>query len=155
MSGSPSARLWVSDVREGGAVLDVSYTDPVQLPAGVVQRTQAAPTTPIHIATYRLDIVGSDIKPTVTVDDDATVDDSGVASKAENEVESEVEVGFAMGADLSIICVQRSGPVCEIVALKTAATGVMDPEGNGNTVLTWSPAWLLCLPALHCCLCIG
>jgi hypothetical protein len=101
----------------------------------------------MHIATYRLDIVGSDTKSqTVTADDDAKADNSGMEGKSESELESELEVGFAMGADLRVICVQRSGPVCEIVALKTAATGVMDPEGIHNIILTCSGSCLLCLP---------
>ena len=142
LSGSPSARLRISDIRDGAAVLTVCYTDPAQLP-GAVQTLQAADIAPIPIATYRLEMVDRDVtSQAVPADDDANADDAGT----EKRDAVEVEVGFSMRADLSPMCVRRNGPLCEIIASRTAAAGVMNPDGMVNDSIL--PARLLLhLPA--------
>ena len=141
MSGSPSARLQLSDVRDGAAVLAVGYSDPAQLPTWTVQGLHGIATTPIPIATHRLELVNSGMKSPAANVDDRSADDPDNAESKMNELDtSEIEVGFALSADLNVICVQRSGPPCDIVALKTATAGAMSPEGK----LCWpNPACLM------------
>lgn len=138
LSGSPSSRLRISDIRDGAAVVTVCYTDPAQLPAGTVHAFQVSEPAPIPIATYRLELVENDVKSrAVPADVDSISDGAGM----EKVDEVEVEVGFSMRADLSLTCVRRGGPLCEIVASRTAATGVMNPDGISND--TMLPACLL------------
>lgn len=142
-SGSPSARLRISDVQNGSATLTVSYTDSAQLPAGIMSGKQIRESTVLPIATYRLDIVDSGInRQTDTSGGNANPEDSAVTEKAddaEHDSASEIEVGFAIGADLNVTCLHRRGPLCEIAAVRTATPGVMHPEGIPSTILACSP----------------
>lgn len=130
MFGSPSARLRLSDVKDGAAVLTVGYTDPAQLPTGVVEGFHGTAIAPIPIATHRLEIVDSGMKTPAAAAGDAISDGAGETNEPDTR---EIEVGFALSADLSVICVQRNGPPCEIVASNTFTVGAMNPEGTTTT----------------------
>lgn len=131
MTGSPSARLRLSDVSIGSAVLNLFYTDTSQLPTTLrTVDASSASLANMPIATYRLDIVDGDLMSKAVSEDLAADDSDDVMAEIRELLASEVEYGFALGADLSVMCFQRGGPKCELVALKTAAVGVMSPDGT-------------------------
>ena len=134
ISGSPSVRLRLSDVNVGSAVLNLFYTDSSQLPQPVSfaeidndKHASTATDTLTSFASYRLEIVDGDLM-SKGVSEEFAADDETMAETREL-LASEAEYGFVLGPDLSVTCLQRSGPACELVALKTAVLGVMSPTG--------------------------